>query len=818
MKIFKKLTIVAIAAACAVCLALGIAGCAGGEEHVHTFSEDWTQTETEHWHAATCGHTTQKSGYGKHVDEDDNGKCDTCDYELRHTYSELWLADGENGHYHPATCHDGVKSAVEPHDYDANFKCRVCDYQHNHTPDLTEWKNDENGHWHATTCGHDVKLDYAEHTDVNPKNEVCDVCNHVVPHVHEMSEEWTIDENKHWHISTCHPNDPTVKSDEAAHTFTEGVCACGVKEIEPQVYEIYKQREGDNASEFAEWLSALKDEGVVGMRIAENDDVIYSYDGGDEQIIYVSQRTIKVKAEDQNKQPVAGVYVKVICAINGVTQKFNDGVTDALAIGFTGADGVAEIEFTPIGGFSSATVLYRVKIPEAKDIATVLGIDEESAYPVPNRYLYTDSENIFDVEIEEDSDLSDYVGTVNVTFSGSWRAYHTLYLPYHRYYRDPINGTLLSESADKTFTFTTWGNDYRDYFIFEPYYIPSEFAINKHPGKGDTIMDNAKEAASGVYKISFAVKDGQSANITLYSYNAPDSDAFSEKFETSSISGGTLGELYTGGDFVYVTVEKDYATQLFAFGLKSDTPVEVTLTVEWLSSIEDRVDFEIDWSNATENKVTETWTLKAKNYTKIGLNNFEPGIYKVSFAKSNKASESESFGAFRVYADNQEADIFTLWQAEMANYSTPGERYIGLVRLDEDTKRLYLWNGVSSKTKEITLEKYENLPAFGDKTYVPVTCESAQKYESPIDSSLSGKYTIKLTVCGAESGGKNIPINVFIGGRTYELSVSNTTTKTYFYYSGEIEIKDGDETISLVVTTNNIDYSYFAYAQLTKSE
>ena len=809
MKIFKKLTLATVVAACAVCLAFGIAGCNGGDEHVHTFSEDWTQTETEHWHAATCGHTTQKSGYGKHVDEDDNGKCDTCDYELHHTYSELWLADGENGHYHPATCHDGVKSAVEPHDYDANFKCKVCDYQHNHTPDLTEWKNDENGHWHATTCGHEVKLDYAKHTDVNPKNELCDVCNHVVPHVHEMSEEWTIDENKHWHISTCHPNDPTVKSDETEHTFTEGVCACGVKEIEPQVYEIYKQREGDNASEFAEWLSALKDEGVVGMRITENDDVIYSYDGGDEQIIYVSQRTIKVKAEDQNKQPVAGVYVKVICAINGVTQKFNDGVTDALAIGVTGADGVAEIEFTPIGGFSSATVLYRVKIPEAKDIAAVLGIDEESAYPVPNRYLYADSVNTFDVEIEKESDLSDYVGTLSVTFSSGWGAYHKLYLPYHRYYNNPINATFLTESADKTFTFTTSGT-YQDYLVFEPYYIMKGYETYNHPKETDTIIQNSKAAAEGVYKISFKVKDNAGANVVLYSYNAPGSDVDTGKIEADSISGGTLGELYTGDDFVYVTVEKDYATKLYALGLLSDTPVEVTLTVEWLSSIEDRVDFEMDWENAVNDKVTVNWAPKDFDYTKIGVKNFEPGLYMISFTLNYG-----EFYQYKIYADDNPDDVFIIWQAEWAaypNYSPRAEScYKGLVKVTKDTKRLYLYNEASSGEQEITIEKYE-LHEFGGKTYIPLTKVGVEKYELSIDSSLSGRYTVSLNNYGHNCSGEKCPITVYIGDRNYTLKMNNK----YDPYTGEIEIQKGDSSISMVIS--NVEFSYFAYVTLTKIE
>ena len=36
-------------------------------EHVHTFSSAWTNNPSQHWHAATCGHTTEKSDLGSHT-------------------------------------------------------------------------------------------------------------------------------------------------------------------------------------------------------------------------------------------------------------------------------------------------------------------------------------------------------------------------------------------------------------------------------------------------------------------------------------------------------------------------------------------------------------------------------------------------------------------------------------------------------------------------------------------------------------------------------------------------------------------------------
>lgn len=51
------------------------------EPHVHTFAEDWTSDDNQHWHAATCGHDV-KDGLADHVDANGDGKCDVCGKEL----------------------------------------------------------------------------------------------------------------------------------------------------------------------------------------------------------------------------------------------------------------------------------------------------------------------------------------------------------------------------------------------------------------------------------------------------------------------------------------------------------------------------------------------------------------------------------------------------------------------------------------------------------------------------------------------------------------------------------------------------------------
>lgn len=99
------------------------------DDCIHTFSEAWARNSSQHWHAATCEHTDQKSELAAHSDEDQDGLCDVCSYNVGHTHTFA-----------------------------------------------TEWESNELAHWHVATCKHtDEKGDYAAHTDVNA-NGKCDVC------------------------------------------------------------------------------------------------------------------------------------------------------------------------------------------------------------------------------------------------------------------------------------------------------------------------------------------------------------------------------------------------------------------------------------------------------------------------------------------------------------------------------------------------------------------------------------------------------------------------------------------------------------------
>ena len=97
-----------------------------------------------------------------------------------------------------------------------------------------EWSSDENNHWHACECG--AKADTAAHTygewsvtkeatetETGSRERTCTVCDYmqtetipVIEHEHSYSEEWSSDENNHWHACEC-----GAKADTAAHTYGE---------------------------------------------------------------------------------------------------------------------------------------------------------------------------------------------------------------------------------------------------------------------------------------------------------------------------------------------------------------------------------------------------------------------------------------------------------------------------------------------------------------------------------------------------------------------------------------------------------------------
>lgn len=230
MKRFLKIAmILTLAVACM----LAFASCAG---HEHTFSEDWTSDENNHWHAATCEHTEETSAVGAHTFGED-GKCTVCGYEKpaehTHTFSEEWSSDAAQ-HWHAANCeHTALVEDLGSHTWGSNGKCTVCGYGYEahteHTFDYSTYVSDETGHWYAAICCNE-KDGYAPHT-IGEGNK-CTVCGYSAAHEHTYSDAWSSDENNHWHAADCGHN--AVDSESlAAHTLGDDYkcTVCGYQHI-----------------------------------------------------------------------------------------------------------------------------------------------------------------------------------------------------------------------------------------------------------------------------------------------------------------------------------------------------------------------------------------------------------------------------------------------------------------------------------------------------------------------------------------------------------------------------------------------------------
>ncbi len=64
--------------------------------HSHSFSDEWSKNDGYHWHAATCGHSTEKGSYGEHVygtTGDTRYVCTTCNYTNTVRQANIEAAD-----------------------------------------------------------------------------------------------------------------------------------------------------------------------------------------------------------------------------------------------------------------------------------------------------------------------------------------------------------------------------------------------------------------------------------------------------------------------------------------------------------------------------------------------------------------------------------------------------------------------------------------------------------------------------------------------------------------------------------------------------
>lgn len=886
-------------------------------EHKHTFAEGWTSDATNHWHAATCGHDEEKSEVAAHVDEDENGKCDVCDYEMmevppathEHTFSESWSSD-ENSHWHAVTCgHDEEKSGEAAHvDANSDDKCDVCNYEmphvhrysdewstseteHWHSPicgdtitpkdkdehdfeeEITpatcteagekkytcsvchyvktevieatghsyeeEWTTDATNHWHAATCEHETeKGEFGAHVDAD-NDEYCDVCEY---HDHKFEEAWTVNEFGHYHKATC-TDHAYERGGEENHDFTSGsepdTCKCGVKQIEVDVYNKFTQHPSYDNKEFDEYLEWLKSENITELKLNDAGDVVYHYGDGHEKIAFLGLRTVKIKTTDitnDESKPLANVWFMVARYVgNASTGGFYQELSNhslALGIGKSDEDGNLELEFNPVGGYTNEMVHYHIRIAEAKDVSKITGVREDMESPIPERYLLvTPSDGYVEVAISEDGVEQEEAVEYQFKYSKSWAASKKFTLPYRRYWTDQVHGTGLIEDNKTPYIRTLTGNDYFDYFYFTSYYYSGYSQSSGTIEDNLAIIDNAKIAAAGTYRISFKVNGEGSAVLYYWNEELCELDAYlevsnqpssrrglnsdgtpSDRFITAisgtKPEGSTIADAkYTGGNYVDVNIAPQKGLRHYQLGIKSDSAVSVTITVERLGDYGSATDYEFTKKEDTEGvyealKVSLPRYGEPKSVSTVGI---PDGYYML------ESSVWKPNGMF-VYFDNDKNQT-------VINDGTAGR---AIVKISSEKKLWIYQTGISGASVNLTLTKCEPKLTDSEPAYLPTTKHVMDEiYEVKLEAK-PGTYTITIDL----NSSKGLPtkLTVKIGEKTTEIkrTLATAGSAEARMCIGEITIEEGDDTIALITTydsTTSRDGNLFcAKVELTPKE
>ena len=186
---------------------------------------------------------------------------------------------------------------------EVRYTCSGCGYTYDMTlPSFghsfsNEWSKNASYHWHASTCGHDVVNAIESHKWYNVSRTIepthttdglltytCTVCGQTktesIPALvdnHTFSDEWSKDENYHWHDSTCGHDVVDGRTEHvlsSSHTvaqygfeFKYDICeTCGYEQLDTSDYVKYLELEPYNSGQ--EWIiTGLNDRDITVLAI-----------------------------------------------------------------------------------------------------------------------------------------------------------------------------------------------------------------------------------------------------------------------------------------------------------------------------------------------------------------------------------------------------------------------------------------------------------------------------------------------------------------------------------------------------------------------
>lgn len=248
-KSVKALLCVTLALVCVLALA------ACFEKHEHTYSQAWSSDATNHWHAATCEHTTLKDSQAAHtfnsgvitkestetVQGEKKYTCTVCGYSKT---EKLPLAEHTHVFDQQLAEEQYLKSAAtctEKAVYFVSCKCGEKGAETFESGDAlghnfgTEWISDGDGHWHkCERC--EQTSDYAAHTaeidsavaascteDGLTEGSHCSICKYVI------AEQQTVKASGHDYTGK-EPSAFTWSADLSSASATINCANCGKTE------------------------------------------------------------------------------------------------------------------------------------------------------------------------------------------------------------------------------------------------------------------------------------------------------------------------------------------------------------------------------------------------------------------------------------------------------------------------------------------------------------------------------------------------------------------------------------------------------------
>lgn len=155
-------------------------------KHKHSFSGDWSKSETQHWHACTDKKCTEKSDLGDHdfvwvektpagvhTDKVETGTCSTCQYQKDRTvegsganiHSWVWKSNGTK-HWQETTCEHETPLKQNEQDHTWVYKSEG-ELTHRRTTNCGEEK-------HTTITETGIAHTYSDENDVD-----CNDCGYV---------------------------------------------------------------------------------------------------------------------------------------------------------------------------------------------------------------------------------------------------------------------------------------------------------------------------------------------------------------------------------------------------------------------------------------------------------------------------------------------------------------------------------------------------------------------------------------------------------------------------------------------------------------